>query len=260
MIAENKELIRQKKLEDRKAEEKVNTIMQKYFDAIYNANNREKKTDEKEKYYNNLVIHENEKIEQSAKEKVAAKIAGLELQYKITVGANKGFWGMILVFSIVLIVLLALKNEVFVNDLINVATYIDEASDNYISGYSSSVGDVIGMVVFTAFIVGIVFVCMYFYKSYLDANDIKLLDRITAVYSFLSLSVILFAGENIRENININLIGLYILLFVIYFIVRSVIQMKDHGARETLVINVVSIVIMFGGLIWGLRSCAISIR
>lgn len=240
---------------DRKAEEKVNTITQKYFDAIYNANNREKKADEKEKYYNNLVIHENEKIEQSAKEKVADKIVGLELQYKITVGANKGFWGMILVFSIVLIVLLALKNEVFVNDLINVATYINEAFDKYISGYSGGAGNVIGMIVLTAFIVGIIFVCLYFYTSYLDENDIQILDRTTAAFSFLSLSVILFAGENIRENTNINLIGLYILLFVIYLVVRSVIQMKDHDARKTLIINVVSMVIMFGVLIWGLRSC-----
>ena len=183
------------------------------------------------------------------------KITELELQYKISVGANKGFWGMILMFSIVLIVLLALKNEVFVNDLINVLTYIDEASDKYISGYSGGAGNVIGMIVLTAFIVGIIFVCLYFYTSYLDENDIQILDRITAVFSFLSLSVILFAGENIRENVNINLIGLYILLFVIYLVVRSVIQMKDHDARKTLIINVVSLIIMFGVLIWGLRSC-----
>ena len=245
---------------DRKAEERVNAIKQKYSDAIYNANARGKKADEKAEYYNNLIIHEKERIEQTAKEKVADKTTELELQYKITVGANKGFWGMILMFSIVLIVMLALKNEVFVNDLLNVMTYIDEVSDNYISGYSGSVGDVIGMIVLTAFIVGIVFVCLYFYKSYLDDNGIKLLDRITAVYSFLSLSVILFAGENIRENININLIGLYILLFVIYLIARSVIQIKDHDARKTLVINVVSIVIMFGMLIWGLRSCMMTLR
>ena len=240
---------------DRKAEEKVNAIKQEYSDAINNANVREKKADEKEEYYNNLIIHEKERIEQTAKEKVADKITELELQYKITVGANKGFWGMILMFSVVLIVLLALKNKVFVYDLINAMTYIDKASDKYISGYSGGAGNVIGMIVLTAFVVGIIFVCLYFYTSYLDDNDIQILDRITAVFSFLSLSVILFAGENIRENININLIGLYILLFVIYLVVRSVIQMKDHDARKTLIINVVSMVIMFGVLIWGLRSC-----
>lgn len=245
---------------DRKAEEKVNAIKQEYSDAINNANNREKKADEKEKYYNDLVIHENEKIEQSAKEKVADKIVGLELQYKITVGANKGFWGMILMFSIVLIVLLALKNEVFINDLINTITYIDETFDKYFSEYSDGAGNAIGMIVLTAFIIGIIFVCLYFYTSYLDENDIQILDRITAVYSFLSLSVILFSGENIRENVNINLIGLYVILFVIYLVVRSVIQMKDHDARKTLIINVVSLVIMFGVLIWGLRSCVMTIR
>ena len=245
---------------DRKAEEKVNAIKQEYSDAIYNANVRGKKADEKAEYYNNLIIHEKERIEQTAKEKVADKTTELELQYKISVGANKSFWGMILMFSIVLIVMLALKNEVFLNDLINVLTYIDEAFDKYISGYSDGAGNAIGMIVLTVFVVGIIFVCLYFYTSYLDDNDIKLFDRITAVYSFLSLSVILFAGENIRENVNINQIGLYILLFVIYLVVRSVIQMKDHDARKTLIINVVSIVIMFGMLIWGLRSCAISIR
>ena len=130
----------------------------------------------------------------------------------------------------------------------------------YISGYSDGAGNVIGMIVLTAFVVGIIFVCLYFYTSYLDENYIQILDRITAVYSFLSLSVILFAGENIRENVNINLIGLYFLLFVIYLVVRSVIQMKDHDARKTLIINVASWVVMLGLLIWGLRSCVMTLE
>ena len=78
--AENRELIRQKELTDKRAEEKVNAIKQEYSDAINNANDRGKKADEKEEYYNNLIIHEKERIEQTAKEKVADKITEMELQ------------------------------------------------------------------------------------------------------------------------------------------------------------------------------------
>lgn len=244
---------------DRKAQLSINAIKNEYSESIHNAKVREKKAEEKQKHYNNMIQHEQEKIDKLAEKKISAKIIELEHEYTISATANKSFWNMILMFSVILTVMLAMKNVAFINDLIDFSIKVDEMIYTYINGYSGGANNVIGMIIGTVLVVAMLLLALWLYTRYLEENDINIIDEVTAIYSFLSLSVTLFVGEQIQAILNINLVGLYIIMFFVYLLIRGIIQMKDHDARKNMIINIVSVIAIFVILICGLRSCMIAI-
>ena len=224
--------------------------------AVAAAREREENAKTKEQYYNQLIRKEKGKIDERAKKKVSDKIAYLEKQYKATVGAYRTFWSMMLLFSAVSTVLLALKDKVFVTDLLNFTKGMDRAIRAYLSGYVGGAIPAVVTIIGTIFVGGIVVIAGYTYKEFLDTNRIRIRDRTTAVVMFLAMAVVLFAGDRIKVLVGMNLIGVYLMTVVLYVSIRSVGQMKDHEARNRLIVNVLGVIVIVWVLSCALRSCS----
>lgn len=253
---ENRELIRQKELSVKNAERRIASVKNEYADAIQSANEREQSAKEKQDYYNNLISGENKKINQLAEKKISKKISALNKSYKHSADANKAFWGMMACYSVISTLLLALKDKPFAGDFMDFLLWIENGITEYVKGFSGGTGNVITMLIGTVFCLGLMVVTFYLYIRFIRENEVNICDGITSFYLYLSLAIIMFSGEIIKEFTNINLIGLYILLLVMYFLVRPVIQMKDKEERNNLVVNVVAAVLIVAIIMLGLRSCS----
>ena len=230
---ENRELIRQKELSVKNAERRIASVKNEYADA-----------------------GENKKINQLAEKKISNKISALNKSYKHSADANKAFWGMMACYSVISTLLLALKDKPFVGDFMDFLLWIENGITEYVNGFSGGTGNVITILIGTVFCLGLMVVTFYLYIRFIRENEVNICDGITSFYLYLSLAIIMFSGEIIKEFTNINLIGLYILLLVMYFLVRPVIQMKDKEERNNLVVNVVAAVLIVAIIMLGLRSCS----
>jgi len=244
----------------KKAEFKIASIKNTCANVINDVNEREKNAKEKQEYYDKLIRQENKKIEQTANKKVADKIAQLEGQYKLSMDANRAFWDMILAFSFILTLLLALKDKVFVSDFVNCLEKIVEGINSYIEGYSGGVVNVLGMIIVTVFVIGIMFIGIYFFATFLRDNDMPLCDRGTSIITYMLMVIIMFAGTIIKERISINLIGLYVLALAIIYPLRCIVLMKDHDTRKELVITVLGVVFVMAMIIIGVKSCVVALN
>ena len=72
-------------------------------------------------------------------------------------------------------------------------------------------------------------------KSYVHFFKNKQADEITAYAVLMDMAVVLFLADEIRTVLSVNLILVFILIFVVYSLVRAVLQVEYTQARNTVI-------------------------
>ena len=241
------------------AERKVQAFKDRYNRAIKDVEIRENEAEEKIHNYNSLIKNEQTVINKAADKKIKVKIDTLEKEYRTAQRSQDAFCGLLFFFCIFLECLIGANDKVFFRDLWKVMKKVIFAITDFINS-----GNGIGDIVFRIGVILLVYVTIYAlidkYKKYLEKNDINIFDRLTEVYSFIVLSFFLFIGGRIKAPLKVNLFIIYLVFMIGYFIIRSIIQMKDTDIRREVIINIITVIAMIAIIIFCFTSCVSSLK
>ena len=206
-----------------------------------------------------------------------AKNKALNDKYDKMTASYKGRYYMALYYGIVVTVLMAVLSETFRNE---VAVFFTTLFDGLftigqglidLGGLVAKLGDMIPQET-VAFIVhwllqivitggafaGLFFLIMWAFAKFTDFFKEHYADEMTVATMLLALAVIVIGADYVAL-LPVNLILLYILIFVGYIVVRAFLEWDDAEAKKNLLVNVGLAVFIIVVVWFGLRSIAQSL-
>lgn len=206
-----------------------------------------------------------------------AKNKALNDKYDKMTAGYKGRYYMALYYGIVVTVLMAVLSEVFRNE---VAVFFTTLFDGLctigqglvdLGGLVAKLGDMIPqetvvfivhwllqIIVTVGAVAGLMFLIVWGISKFIAFFKEHYADELTVAVMLMALAIIVIGADYVAM-LPVNLILLYILLFIGYLVVRAFLEWDDAEAKKNLLVNVgltVGIIV----LVWiGLRSIAQSL-
>ena len=206
-----------------------------------------------------------------------AKNKALNDKYDKMTAGYKGRYYMALYYGIVVTVLMAVLSEVFRNE---VAVFFTTLFDGLctigqglvdLGGLVAKLGDMIPqetvafivhwllqIIVTVGAVAGLMFLIVWGISKFIAFFKEHYADELTVAVMLMALAIIVIGADYVAM-LPVNLILLYILVFIGYLVVRAFLEWDDAEAKKNLLVNVgltVGIIV----LVWiGLRSIAQSL-
>jgi len=179
------------------------------------------------------------------------KMSELNAKYHTMVAGYRGVVYFTLFYSILTTIITAYKTDAFAKDVVTFIMAIKNgviAIGKWISGAAAFVarlGDMIPQVVLAtivhwilvigvcgAIIGGIGWLLLILGRKYIKFFKDKQADEISIFVGLMTLAIVVFASDYIKSILSINLIGLMIVVFVGYTVVRGIIQAENVAVKK----------------------------
>ena len=200
-----------------------------------------------------------------------ASVKQLSAEYSKKIARCRGIMFLSVMYGIIITMITALKNKVFVDDVISAF----EAVGNGIAGlvewivkagkYVASYGDRIPqpitasaihwflqIIVIMALAIVCISIVLIPMCKYIGFFKEKQTDEISLLAGLIALAVVAFASDEIKSFASINLVFLTIILFMGYSFIRGIIQIENTDIRN----GILKIGVIAGGIIAGMGIMA----
>lgn len=178
----------------------------------------------------------------------------LERKYRNMTAGYKGAVFFILFYSILATIITAWKTEAFVTDFISfftrifkgittikdwiwtMATFVAKLGDMIPYDTASLIAHWILVIVVAAGVTGGIGILVFLIcKKYYGYFRKKQADEISVFVALITLIIVVFLADQIKSIISINLFGILLLVFVIYSVVRGLIQTENKEAKKKII-------------------------
>lgn len=175
----------------------------------------------------------------------------LERKYRNMKAGYKGVVFFILLYSILETIITAWKTEAFAKDFISffttifkgitmikdwiwtIATFIAKLGDMIPYDTFSAVAHWILVIVVAVGVTGGLGILVFLIcKKYYGYFRKKQTDEISIFVALITLIIVVFLADQIKDILSINLLGLMLLVFVLYTIIRGLLRAENKEAKE----------------------------
>lgn len=178
----------------------------------------------------------------------------LERKYSNMTVGYKGVVFFILFYSILTTIITAWKTEVFAMDFMTffstifkgmvtmkdwiwtIATFVAKLGDMIpYDTFSAVVHWILVIVVVAGVSVGLGILVLLICKKYYGYFRKKQADEISVFVALITLIIVVFLADQIKSILSINLFGLMVLVFVLYTIIRRLLQVENKEAKKKII-------------------------
>lgn len=196
------------------------------------------------------------------------KFASLKNKYRNMIFSYKGMVFFTLFYGIFSTIITAWKTEVFRSDIIeffqtsyslilNIIGWI-----NSIATFASKLGNLIPQSILAIVVHWVIVVAVYIVifiafgwlvfrigKKYLCFFKKKQADEISVFVGLMIIAIIVFAADFIVSIVSINLVGMMLVLFVVYTVIRGVYQAENKEAKRSILKYFTTIIVFVVGIV-----------
>lgn len=273
----NSELQEKNRRIKREAEAEVLAAKENYDTLADQFDNREQRIIKREKEIEYRIRAQDAEVARLSEEKIHDRMrqmesdhqkrrADLDRKYKRMQSRYAGIVFMAVAYGLLTTVITAIKTDVIVEDAISFADsivkgltglyesavkagdFVSQIADHLPWELATDIMHLVLLVLTVAIVIGGVgFLAFFTVSSYIRFFREKQVDEITAWAVLMDMAVVVFLADEIRSIVSVNLILLFLLIIVVYSLIRAILQAENTQVRNA----VIKYAVIVGGSIAG---------